>query len=184
MRGVNRALVSEMLYESQVNKNCDSRTCVFISHKSADMDAANAVAEYLISNGIDVYLDKMDTGLQKDTKEMNARGIVNAINKALKRSTHILVLVSDQTKESWWVPYEVGYAKNGEKKIASALLVGYIDDFPDYLKIEKTIKSPEGFKLYAEELKRETNTQDRLFENVMQYTKDPYELEKYIRTVK
>lgn len=185
MVGINRALsegYSRIIYENQVAKN-NSKVCVFISHKSSDIDAAEAVAQYLMSNNIDVYLDKMDVDLQKKTKEMNAQGIADSINKALKCSTHILVLVSDQTKESWWVPYEVGYSKKGEKGIASALLVGYVDDFPDYLKIEETIKSPDEFKTYAQKLKRLDLSYEILFENAGQNVSNPSELESYIRRI-
>ena len=92
-------------------------------------------------------------------------------------------MVSDQTKESWWVPYEVGYSKKGKKKIASALLVGYVDDFPDYLKIEETIKSPEEFKMYAKKLKIVDSPYGTLFENAGQNVSNPYELESYIRRI-
>lgn len=185
MPGINRALIEgydRILYENKVTQN-SSKVCVFISHKSSDMDAAEAVAKYLMANNIDVYLDKMDIDLQNKTKEMDAQGIVDSINKALKCSTHILVLVSDQTKESWWVPYEVGYSKKGKKKIASALLVGYVDGFPDYLKIEETIKSPDEFKLYAQKLKRKDAPYGTLFENVGQNVSNPFELESFIRRI-
>lgn len=42
---------------------------MFISHKSSDMDAAEAVAKYLMQNNIDVYLDKKDADLQKRQKK-------------------------------------------------------------------------------------------------------------------
>lgn len=185
MAGINRALISgydRIIYENKVIQN-NSKVCVFISHKSSDMDAAEAVARYLMQNNIDVYLDKKDADLQKKTKEKDTQGIVDSIEKALKCSTHILVLVSDQTKESWWVPYEVGYSKKGKKKIASALLVGYVDDFPDYLKIEETIKSPDEFKTYAQQLKRLDAPYGTLFENAGQNVSNPSELESYIRRI-
>ena len=185
MAGINRALTdgyNRIIYENQVVQN-KSKVCVFISHKSSDMNAAEAVAEYLKSNNIDVYLDKMDIDLQKKTKKRDAQGIVDSINEALKCSTHILVLVSDQTKESWWVPYEVGYSKKGKKGIASALLVGYVDGFPDYLKIEETIKSPDEFKTYAQKLKRLDAPYGTLFENAGQNVSNPSELESYIRRI-
>lgn len=182
MAGINRALKTgyeRAIYEHQIASKIESRACVFISHKSSDMEAAEAVANYLMSNDIDVYLDKLDAGLQKKTEEMDAKGIVESINKALKCCTHIIVLVSDQTKESWWVPYEVGYSKNGEKKIASALLTGYIDGFPDYLKIERTIKCADEFKAYALEIKGEGKRYGAIFESV----NEPIGLNKYIRSV-
>ena len=185
MAGINRALIrgyGRIIYENKVVQN-NSKVCVFISHKSSDMDAAEVVARYLMLNNIDVYLDKKNSDLQKKTKEKDAQGIVDSIEKALKCSTHILILVSDQTKESWWVPYEVGYSKKGKKKIASALLVGYVDDFPDYLKVEETIKSPEEFKMYAQKLKIVDAPYGTLFENAEQNVSNPYKLESYIRRI-
>ena len=91
MAGINRALIrgyGRIIYENKVVQN-NSKVCVFISHKSSDMDAAEAVARYLMLNNIDVYLDKKDSDLQKKTKEKDAQGIVDSIEKALKCSTHI-----------------------------------------------------------------------------------------------
>lgn len=181
MAGINRALVSEYkraIFESYVATNQEEGNCVFISHKSTDMEAAEAVAKYLMMNGIDVYLDKLDTGLQQATKEQNAQAIVKSINRALMCSTNILVLVSNQTHASWWVPYEVGYAKKANKKIASALLLRNIDGFPDYLKIEKMIKSASEFKNYVLDIKG-GESYGYLFESASEAT----ELSKYIKNV-
>ena len=60
MAGINRALIrgyGRIIYENKVVQN-NSKVCVFISHKSSDMDAAEVVARYLMLNNIDVYLDK------------------------------------------------------------------------------------------------------------------------------
>lgn len=182
MAGKNRALLSEdsrLLFENCIDSKEQKRKCVFISHKSSDMDTAQKVAEYLMNNDIDVYLDKLDTGLQKAVRVNDAQGIVNSINRALMCSTDILVLVSNQTQVSWWVPYEVGYAKKGNKKIASALLVGNVDGFPDYLKIERMIKGASDFKNYVLELKGRGKRYGSLFESAS----EPENLSKYIRSV-
>ena len=81
MAGINRALLSEdrrIIFENCVASREEKGKCVFISHKSSDIDAAQQVAEYLMSNGIDVYLDKLDAGLQKATRE-NADGQAHAL---------------------------------------------------------------------------------------------------------
>ena len=185
MAGVNRALQpqKESFYESLVYQKDESGICVFISHKSTDMEAAEAVANYLMSNNIDVYLDKMDPGLQQKVDENDSQGIVDSINAAIKCSTHIIVLVSDQTKESWWVPYEVGFSKSEGKNIASALLVGYVDGFPDYLKIERTIKSFKEFKDYAIEIRKKKKRYGDLFESTNINVNEPDVLREYIRSV-
>ena len=93
MAGINRALIegyNRIIYENKVAKN-NSKVCVFISHKSSDIDAAEAVAQYLMSNNIDVYLDKMDVDLQKKTEEMDAQGIVDSINIGVRSDKRILV---------------------------------------------------------------------------------------------
>lgn len=182
MAGRNRALLSEdrrIIYENCVASKEEIEKCVFISHKSSDIEAAQQVAEYLMENDIDIYLDKLDTGLQKATKENDAQGIVDSINRALMCSTDILVLVSNQTQASWWVPYEVGYAKKGDKKIASALLLGNIGGFPDYLKIERMIKGPSDFKNYVLELKG----RGKRYGSLLESANDPVKLSKYIRSV-
>lgn len=147
-KGINRALFQDGYRTSYESSSVQSKKCVFISHKSEDIEAAKAVAELLQNDGIDVYLDVNDSGLQKATKEGNAEKIVKFIEKALMKSTNILILVTEKTKESWWVPYEVGFSKMGKKKIASLLLKN-VYDFPDYLKIETTLRGLADLKEYS-----------------------------------
>lgn len=71
MAGINRALIrgyGRIIYENKVVQN-NSKVCVFISHKSSDMDAAEAVARYLMLNNIDVYLDKKIQIYKKDKRK-------------------------------------------------------------------------------------------------------------------
>ena len=113
-RGCNLALennyLNRILYESNSEKKC-----VFISHKSEDIDTAKNIAELLQNAGLDVYLDVNDNGLQQATRKNDAEAIVKCIEKALACSTHILILVTENTEKSWWVPYETGYAKKSKK---------------------------------------------------------------------
>ena len=150
MKGINRAKASypdRVLFESaSYNKKC-----VFISHKSEDKYVAEYVGNLLKNAGVDIYLDSNDIGLQQATREQNASKIVSHIEKALTTSTNILVLITEKTKESWWVPYEIGYAKKGKKDIASLLLKN-VNDFPDYLEIEKKLRGLEDLKNYSQKL--------------------------------
>lgn len=97
--------------------------------------------------GIDVYLDDNDDGLQAAVNDNASKRIVECIENALITSTNVLVLVTDNTRQSWWVPYEVGYAKKGEIEIAS-ILKKEVDEFPDYLKIERTMKGLKDLEKY------------------------------------
>lgn len=149
-KGINRASETyskHVLFES----TSYNKKCIFISHKSEDKYAAKYVGDLLKNAGLDIYLDLNDDGLQQATYEQNAFKVVSHIEKALTMSTNILVLVTEKTKESWWVPYEIGYAKKGKKGIASLLLKS-VNDFPDYLKIEKMLGGLEDLKKYLQEL--------------------------------
>ena len=182
-KGINRALESvckKREFKGDIDSKQASKSCVFISHKSSDEKAAKAVAEYLMLNNIDIYLDKKDEGLQKKIQEVDTEGIVASIDEALKYCTHILVLVSDETKKSWWVPYEIGYSKKGEKKIASALLKSNNEDFPDYLKIERIIKNYCDFKNYVAEVQR--SKYGALFNKKESKLVEPIKLKEYIRS--
>lgn len=133
-KGINRAYPRGIFEAYSV-----SGSCVFISHKYEDLRAAQEVAAYIMDYGIDVYLDDRDLKLKKAVDARNSQGIVACIEGGINSSTHILVMVTENTRKSWWVPYETGYAKKGGKGIAS-LLLKEADEFPDYLKIETTLR--------------------------------------------
>lgn len=134
-RGINRAKIKDSaMYESKQQHN----SCIFISHKYEDLNVAREIAEYIMDFEIDVYLDDSDDGLQKAVENNDSAKIVKCIENALDTSTHILILVTENTRKSWWVPYETGFAKKGQKHIASLLLKN-VNEFPDYLKIERTL---------------------------------------------
>lgn len=149
IKGTNRAHLSRGFFESYLAHA--KQDCIFISHKYEDLNAAREVAEYIIDYGIDVYLDDHDLKLQKAVKANNSEGIVSCIEDGLNASTHILVLVTENTRKSWWVPYETGYAKRGDKGIAS-LLLKEADEFPDYLKIETKLEGFGDLTNYLESL--------------------------------
>jgi hypothetical protein len=172
-KGINRAKKHEIYENANLLKSC-----VFISHKYEDLRAAKEIAACIMDAGIDIYLDDNDNGLQSAVKNNNSYRIVECIENALMASTHILVLVTENTRESWWVPYEVGYAKKGTKEIASILMKD-VDEFPDYLKIEKTMTGYEGFLDYINDIEHLHS----IFESVDQWTVDLHkeQLLKYIR---
>lgn len=147
IKGINRAK-EHGIYE-QVSLR---ESCVFISHKFEDLRAAKEIADCIMDAGIDVYLDDNDNGLQRAVNDYNSERIVECIENALMTSTHILVLVTENTRKSWWVPYEVGYAKKGTKEIAS-ILMKEVDEFPDYLKIERTMTGYISFLEYIDDIK-------------------------------
>lgn len=101
---------------------------VFISHKKEDENIARQIDGVLKARGINTYLDVLDpTLIDKTNITMK---ILNGLNKC----SHLLAIVSSRTSESWWVPFEIGVATKGDKRICTYSAVS-ITTLPDYLTI-------------------------------------------------
>ena len=117
----------------------DGKKCVFISHKKEDEHIAKVLGEFIEKSfNFDIYLDILDTDLREAVSVENDKKIVESIIRGLKCSNILLCIISDKTKLSWWVPYEIGMADNLGLKIAS-IRVKTIDDLPSFLKVKETL---------------------------------------------
>ena len=146
MSNCNRAHLGKL---EQLLRSSKYNQCVFISHKKEDQKAALAIGNYLNNVvGIDTYLDINDCELTEAVSCENDQRIVDTIKKGLTGSTHLLCLVSDKTRLSWWVPYEIGFAEKQDIDIAVLKLKG-IDDIPSYLKIKNTMLTLDDFLKYV-----------------------------------
>jgi hypothetical protein len=118
-----------------------STPCVFISHKKEDEEIAVALGDFLMKKlHIDIYLDLYDLDLQEAVSKENDEKIVKSIKEGIELSDILLCIVSDNTRLSWWVPYEIGIA-DINKKIIASIKTKDIDDFPSFLKTKTTLKS-------------------------------------------
>lgn len=144
--GINLATCDDI---SRLLFSHSKKQCIFISHKKEDEGPAIAIGEYLTGDAdINIYLDLYDVELREAVSRENDEKIVRSINKGLEYSTHLLCLISDKTKLSWWVPYEIGFSAKKDIDIAS-LKLKTIDDIPSYLKINKVLYSVDDFIRYA-----------------------------------
>lgn len=109
---------------------------IFISHQKKDADIAKKIADYLVEAGIDIYFDQYDSSIDRSSPT----SVVNAIKKGIESSTHMLVVFSQNTFESMWVPWEIGYAYNSPIVLNVLRLKGVPKDkLPEYLKVVKVI---------------------------------------------
>ena len=94
-----------------------SQTDVFLSHKQQDIDQALRLAEILSDlHNLNVYLDVTDPNVDPDDRELD-----DYLRAVIRNSNSLLVLVSEKTKDSWWVPFEVGVASERGKLIGTFL---------------------------------------------------------------
>lgn len=88
-----------------------STTTVFISHRSTDKPFASALAEEIMRWGFNVWLDQDDPATQAAAARGDDEALALAIEAGIRASTHLLALLTKDTRGSWWVPYEVGQAR-------------------------------------------------------------------------
>ena len=66
-----------------------------------------------------------------------------------------MAVVSEKTKQSWWVPWEIGVAT--EKDYPIATFAGDNTELPEYLKKWPYLKDQFGLDAYAEASKKAEN---------------------------
>lgn len=76
---------------------------VFISHKKEDAQIALDLSRQLEKNGVSFYLDVLDASVTCDSKRLT-----DHIKAALNDCTDIMVVMSENTRFSQWVPFEIG----------------------------------------------------------------------------
>jgi hypothetical protein len=83
---------------------------VFLSHSSADKDALPVAIGFLEQHGAKVYIDKIDKELpQKTSLETGVK-----LKERISQCPKFIVLVTANSKNSRWIPWELGIAD--EKK--------------------------------------------------------------------
>ena len=97
---------------------------VFISHKNVDSEQAIALQAAFKKNQVDTYLDVLDSSISGGGKELT-----DHIKRNLNLCSDILVVMSRATKDSWWVPFEVGMSAQIDMPTASFLQANI--DLPD-----------------------------------------------------
>ena len=98
-----------------------AQNSVFLSHSSADTDLLPGVIALLEGHGAQhVYIDKIDSSLPHTTSRETARIIKERIGICRK----FLVLATEKSKDSRWVPWELGIADGVRTPANTAILPG------------------------------------------------------------
>ena len=120
---------------------------VFISHRTADDALARAVHDRLVrQHGILCYIDDLD-------RQTNAKNITSLIVSRVKQCTNLLVLVTPNTQGSWWVPFEVGVAREAPRVITSFTNL-LQSQLPEYLTEWPVLRGESAVDTFAEFYKK------------------------------
>lgn len=123
---------------------------VFISHKLEDSAQALSIQQAFRKNDINAYLDILDSSIRNGGRELTEH-----IKTKLNECTDIIVLVSSDTINSWWVPFEIGMSAQIDMPTATFLTESIplpsfltywpklksIDEIDTYVKIRKMTES-------------------------------------------
>lgn len=127
---------------------------VFISHKGTDSELARRVAARVQFNGISTYLDVIDDLLIKDGPDL-----ADHLLKRMSECTQLIAVVSTTTKDSWWVPWEIGV---GSEK--DFLMASYSESYvqlPSYLKKWPELHSNADIDMYCSQAKTASSRMER-----------------------
>ncbi len=112
---------------------------VFISHRQFDKPLAAAVVAVLDQIGLHYWFDRDDSDIAAAV-ELGMAGdqaLVHAIERGIRHSTHLLGLLSADTRGSWWVPYEVGFSRSASIPVLYLVLdsIRAARDLPEYVRL-------------------------------------------------
>lgn len=125
---------------------------VFISHRTADDGIAQKVAYRLkYHHNITCYIDDIDAELGR------ARGtaaVTDLIVNRLTSCTNLLAIVTQNTQGSWWVPFEVGVARQAPRVI-TAFTNQADSQLPEYLLEWPRLRGDQAVDTFASYYKRQ-----------------------------
>lgn len=105
--------------------------CIFISHNRKDKEVAKAIADYILKAGIHIYFDEYDTSIDLT----NPDSVVTAIKTGIRRSSHMLCLLSHNAMESKWMPWEIGFGYDKVRLVGLTTKEIAHSTLPEYLQI-------------------------------------------------
>ncbi len=126
-----RQFAEDILAEERVRlrKSAQERSpsgATFLSHSSKDDDLVVGAVRVLTNHGATVYIDKVDPAMPPYTNKQTAATLKTRIQQARK----FVLLASANSKESKWVPWELGVA-DGYKGLSKIALFPAVDTRDD-----------------------------------------------------
>lgn len=133
---------------------------IFISHTTRDDELAKKVFWRLNRiHDITCYIDDMDKELG------NNRGksiLTPLLVDRLRKCDTLLAVVTENTKGSWWVPFEIGTAREMPRVISSFTPLpdrssySWQETLPEYLLEWPRLRSDSDIDVFAREYKRQS----------------------------
>ncbi len=132
---------------------------VFISYRHTDRALAMTINDRLKKEGISTYLDVLDVESQ------STDDITSVITQRISESTHLIAVVSSQTAQSWWVPFEIGEATITDRRISSYRTT--FSELPEYLSKWPQMTKPSDIEFFIQSYNNEISGKRQItFESI------------------
>lgn len=86
--------------------SANAQATIFLSHSSKDRELLTPAIAFLRSHGVSVFVDWMDQGMPDVVSGETAKRIKQKVREQKK----FMVMVTENSKDSRWVPWELGFA--------------------------------------------------------------------------
>lgn len=125
---------------------------VFLSHQAADGATAATIARKLKErHGIESYLDVIDPYIGRNGEDLAVH-----IRAQMSRCTQLLAVISESTKASQWVPWEIGVATEKNHPLATFSSGGALP--PEFLRKWPYLRTDADLDQYAQASKTARST--------------------------
>ena len=123
---------------------------VFLSYYGGDLESAVRAGKVIASEGLAVYIDRLDPKVDGDTPTLEIY-----LRKVIRDTPILLALVTNETEQSWWVPFEIGVARQTESRLATRVAsLPYGEPLPSYLYMWPVIRYDSDLRKWAKEMKQ------------------------------
>lgn len=148
----------------------------FISHKQEDAATALRIEMELRKQGIPVYLDVLDSTVTSSGREMTEH-----IKEKINDCTDIIVIMSQLTRLSQWVPFEVGIA--AQRDLPTATFLRADIQLPEFLEYWPRLKYTSDILKYVA-AKREVDMEYRNIYQFNQYARPEAKTDRFYTVLK
>lgn len=148
----------------------------FISHKQEDAATALLIEMELRKQGIPAYLDVLDSTVTSSGREMTEH-----IKEKINDCTDIIVIMSQLTRLSQWVPFEVGIA--AQRDLPTATFLRADIQLPEFLEYWPRLKYTSDILKYVA-AKREVDMEYRNTYQFNQYARPETKTDHFYTVLK
>lgn len=141
---------------------------VFVSHQHNDLQRAKHAAEVLQNAGVSAYVDHYDPQVTTDGPHLESY-----LRDVIRGTKALLVIATVDAKESWWVGFEIGAAREAGKLLSSRIDRDKTVRLPTYLEIWPVITSDNSLREWAQDVQKYAGSKYKVDE-VFSYLRSRY----------